>query len=107
MSFDLGLGTAGGLGVLTSLAASGQVSGNWSAPTNGGLDSLRRVAQEQNSVVKRSATGKALGAPRVAASLDSKPLSVQYAGVDSDRRWPSLLELTPGFKPCIRENLES
>jgi RHS repeat-associated protein len=93
-AFDLN--TAGGLGVLTSLAASGQVSGNWSAPTSGGLDGLRRVAQEQNTVVKRTSTGKALGAATVAATLDSKPLAVQYAGIDSDGRWRSLLEMPPG-----------
>src|SRR5438094_7192325 len=93
-AFDLG--TTGGLGVLTSNSISGQVSGSWSAPTSGGLDGLRRVTQEQNSVVKRPATGKALGAATVVATLDSKPLGVQYAGVDSDGRWRSLVEMPPG-----------
>jgi RHS repeat-associated protein len=93
-SFDLG--TTGGLGVLTANSASGQTAATWSAPASGGLDGLRRVAQEQNTAVKRSATGKALGAATVAATLDSKPVSVQYAGVDSDGRWRSALEMTPG-----------
>jgi len=43
--------------VLTSFGVSGQTTGNRSVP-GGGLDGLRRVAQEQNTVVKRSAAGK-------------------------------------------------
>src|SRR5439155_27300767 len=92
-AFDLN--TTGGLGVLTSNNVSGQVSASWSAPSSGGLDGLRRVAQEQNTTVKRSATGKALGAATVAATLDSKPLSVQSAVVDSDGRSRSPVEMTP------------
>jgi len=60
-AFDLG--TTGGLGVLTSNSISGQVSGSWSAPTSGGLDGLRRVTQEQNSVVKRPSRNRLARAP--------------------------------------------
>jgi RHS repeat-associated protein len=78
--------------VLTSIGLSGQSSGTWSVPGGGGLDGLRQVAQEQNSVVKRAATGKALGA----ATVGAKPVGVTYNGVDSDGRWRCLAEMPPG-----------
>jgi YD repeat-containing protein len=95
-TFGFDLGASAGLGVLTSASASGQVVGTWSVPGTGGLDGLRRVATENNTVVKRFATGKALGAAAVTATLDNKPVSVSFNGAAADGRWRSTLELTPG-----------
>jgi len=62
-------GQAGGLGVLTSQTEAGSGSALWNVPTNVGLDGLSRVAQAQDSLVRRSALGTALGAATVSATL--------------------------------------
>ncbi len=95
-NYTIDRGTNGGLGLLTSSAQSGSVSSTWSVPTSGGLDGLSRVAQSQNTTINRPATGLALGAANVAATLDNNPVSVQFDGTDADGRWRASLDLTPG-----------
>jgi RHS repeat-associated protein len=90
---------AGGLGILTSATESGGKSASWSVPGSGGLDGLSRVAQAQDSLVRRSAIGSANGASTVSASLDGDPLNVQFDGNDVGYRsgiWRLDMDLSPG-----------
>ena len=70
----------GGLCILTAATESGGVAALWSVPSTNGLDGLSRVAQEQDSLIRRSAIGFATGAATVSATLDGNPLNVQFDG---------------------------
>jgi len=90
-------GVAARLGILTSVTQAGSQAGTWSVPGSGGLDGLSRVAQASDSVLTRSATGKAPGASTITATLDGNPVSVQFDGPNtSDGRWRASLNLYPG-----------
>jgi RHS repeat-associated protein len=90
-------GSTGGLGILTSQAQSGTLSDTWSVPSSGGLDGLSRVAKSTDTVITRPAYGNAVGAATVTATLDSKPVSVQFDGPNSsDGTWRASLSLFPG-----------
>ena len=89
-------GHAGGLGVLTSISTPAQSTNTWSAPASGGLDGLNRVANEQTAILRRPATGLALGAASVSATLDGNPANVQFDGTDAEGRWRAMLDMTPG-----------
>lgn len=80
-------GQSGGLGILTAQTASGAVSTAWTVPSTGGLDSLSRLAQSQNNLINRTAYGLAPGAGTVSATLDSKPLSVEFDGSVGNGNW--------------------
>jgi RHS repeat-associated protein len=89
-------GSTGGLGILTSQAQSGALSDTWSLP-GGGLDGISRVIQSQNTVLNRPATGTAVGAATVTATLDSNPVNIQFDGPNSlDGTWRANLNLFPG-----------
>ncbi len=89
-------GTSGGLGILTSIGAPAQSTNNWSVPASGGLDGLNRVAQEQTAILRRPATGLALGAASVSATLDGNAVGVQFDGTDAEGRWRAMLDMTAG-----------
>jgi RHS repeat-associated protein len=89
-------GQPGGLGVLTSMGTPAQSTNTWSAPSSGGLDGLNRVAKEQTAILRRPATGLALGAATVSATLDGGPVNVQFDGTAADGRWRAMLDMTPG-----------
>jgi RHS repeat-associated protein len=90
-------GATGGLGILTSQTQSGSQSDTWSVPGSGGLDGVSRVVQSQDTVLNRPAYGTAVGAATVSATLDGKPVSVQFDGPDStDGTWRANLSLFPG-----------
>jgi RHS repeat-associated protein len=89
-------GQTGGLGVLTSQTESGSGSASWAVPSSGGLDGLSRVAQAQDSVISRSSYGTAVGAGSVSATLDSKPVNVQFDGSDGGGQWRLNMDLAPG-----------
>jgi RHS repeat-associated protein len=95
-SYTFDNGQAGRLGVLTSIGTPAQSTNNWSAPASGGLDGLSRVAQEQSAILRRPATGKALGAATVSATLDGNAVAVQFDGTAADGRWRANLDLPPG-----------
>jgi RHS repeat-associated protein len=90
-------GATGGLGILTSQAQSGTQSDTWSVPSGGGLDGFSRVATSQDTILTRPAYGTAVGAATVSASLDGKPVAVEFDGPKSaDGTWHSSLSLFPG-----------
>ncbi|HWX22414.1 MAG TPA: DUF6531 domain-containing protein [Candidatus Binatia bacterium] len=89
-------GQAGGLGNLTSIGTPAQSTNTWSAPVSGGLDGLNRVANEQTAILRRPATGLALGAASVSATLNGNPVSVQFDGTDAEGRWRAMVDMTPG-----------
>ena len=89
-------GQAGGLGVLTTIGAPAQSTNTWSAPASGGLDGLSRVSQETTAILRRPATGLALGAAKVSATLDGNPVGVQFDGTEADGRWQASLDLVSG-----------
>jgi RHS repeat-associated protein len=96
-NYTLDNGQAGRLGILTSISTPAQSTNNWLAPASGGLDGLNRVAQEQSAIIRRPATGLALGAGTVTATLDNNPINVLFDSLDaSDGRWRANLDLTPG-----------
>ena len=98
-NYTIDNGAAGGLGILTSATESGSVSASWSVPATNGLDGLSRVAQAQDSLIRRSAIGTANGAGAVSATLDGNPLDVQFDGnsVTNDSGfWRVDLDLSPG-----------
>jgi RHS repeat-associated protein len=95
-SYTFDNGQAGRLGVLTSIGTPAQSTNNWSAPASGGLDGLSRVAQEQSAILRRPATGIALGAASVSATLDGNAVAVQFDGTAADGRWRANLDLVPG-----------
>ena len=80
---------------LTDRAASGSSSAAWNVTAGGGLDGLSRVTQSQNSSVNRPAFGLAAGAGSVWATLDGKPLGVQFDGGDGGQ-WRADMEVTSG-----------
>ena len=51
--------------------------------------------QSQNNLISRAATGLALGAANVSATLDTKPVNVQFDGTAGDGRWRANLDLSP------------
>src|SRR5581483_3703593 len=67
-NYTIDNGSTGGLGILTSQAQSGTLSGTWSVPGSGGLDGVSRVAQSQNTLISRPAYGRAPGAGSVSAT---------------------------------------
>ena len=89
-------GQAGGLGVLTAIGTPAQSTNTWSVKGGGGLDGLSRVSQETTAIIRRPATGLALGAAKVSATLDGNPVGVQFDGTDADGRWRADLDLAPG-----------
>jgi RHS repeat-associated protein len=93
-SYTVDNGLVGKLGVLTSISTPAQSSNTWSA--GGGLDALNRVQQEQTALLRRPATGKALGAATVSATLDGNPVDVAFDGSEADGRWRANLDLTSG-----------
>jgi RHS repeat-associated protein len=95
-NYSVDEGQTGGLGVLTSQTESGSGSASWAVPSSGGLDGLSRVAQAQDSVISRSAYGTAVGAGSVSATLDSKPVNVQFDGSEGGGQWRLNMDLAPG-----------
>jgi RHS repeat-associated protein len=89
-------GQAGGLGVLTSLGSPAQSTNTWSALSSGGLDGFGRVAKEQTAILRRPATGLALGAANVSATFDGNPVGVQFDGTDAEGRWRATLDMASG-----------
>lgn len=87
---------ADGPGVLTAIGTAAQSTNAWSVSPSGGLDGLGRVAQETTAIVRRPATGLALGTAEVWATLDGKPINVQFDGTDGDGRWRANVETTNG-----------
>jgi len=86
-------GQTGGLGLLTGRAASGSSSATWGINT---LDGLSRAASEQNSLISRSAWGLVTGAGEVSATLDGRPLNVQFDGPKGAGQWRADMDLAPG-----------
>jgi RHS repeat-associated protein len=95
-TYTIDEGQTGGLGVLTGQSQSGASSGLWTVPSSGGLDGLSRVAQAQDSIISRSAYGVAAGAGSVLATLDGKPLNVQFDGPQGGGQWRLNMDLAPG-----------
>jgi hypothetical protein len=89
-------GQTGGLGVFTSQTEAGSGSAWWTVPSSGGLDGLNRVAQAQDNVISRSTFGMAVGAGSVSATLDSKPVNVQFDGPQGGGQWRANMDLVPG-----------
>ena len=94
-NYTIDRGTTGGLGILTSAAQAGGLAGTWSVPS-GGMDGLSRVAQSQDTLINRPATGLALGAASVSGALDGYPVNVAFDGSDAEGRWRANLDLTGG-----------
>jgi RHS repeat-associated protein len=92
-NYTIDSGQTGGLGLLTGRAASGSSSAAWTAAS---LDGFSRVADEQDSLIRRSAYGLAAGAGEVSATLDGKPLSVQFDGPNGSSQWQADMDLGPG-----------
>jgi hypothetical protein len=73
-----------------------QCTNTWSAPASGGLEGLSRVSQKTTAIIRRPATGLALGAAKVSATLHGNPVGVQFDGEEADGRWRASLYLVWG-----------
>ena len=86
-------GAASGLGVLTSMGATG------SALWNGGVSPFGRVNAETNTSISYPAYGRLNGQATLTAYLDGQPLAVTTnASGDASYpyEWRAMMELTPG-----------
>ena len=98
-TYTIDSGATGGLGILTAATETGGAAGSWTVPTSGGLDGLSRVAQAQDSLVRRSTIGTALGAATLSATLDGNPLNLEFDGYIVTYRsgiWRADMDLSPG-----------
>ncbi len=87
-------GTVGGLGVLTSVAATPS-SPQWS----GGPDAFSRINTETNTSILRTAYGRLNGPATITALVDGHPLPVSINATPVHlwtNRWQTTMELSPG-----------
>ncbi len=105
-SYIVDEGNTGGLGVLTYQTESGASSASWTVPSSGGLDGLGRVAGAQDNVISRSSYGTAAGAGMVSATLDGRPLGVQFDGPQGTGQWRTSMDLAPGSHTLLVSALD-
>lgn len=94
-SYTLDRASSAGLGILTAATESGAGSASWTVPGTGGLDGLSRVVQAQDNSISRPTFGLASGAGTVSATLDGKPVAVQFDGPRGGQ-WRAAMDVTSG-----------
>ena len=95
-SYATDFGNSGRLGIVTSAAQSGVFASTWSVPSSGGLDGLMRVAQAENTLAERPATGRAIGAAVLSAKLNGRPVPLEYDSGNTNGTWRAQMPLCPG-----------
>ena len=86
----------GQLGVLTAASqSSSQLPGQWAVSGSGGLDGLKRITVETNTIVHRGAYGQVNGPAAVRAYLNGRVVGVRNDGTKAGQ-WTADLELAVG-----------
>jgi RHS repeat-associated protein len=89
-------GQSGQLGVMTAASQSSSLApGQWGVPGSGGLDGLKRVVLETNTVIRRTARGQVNGPATLRGVLNNRPLAICYDATKAGQ-WTADLELASG-----------
>jgi len=96
-SYGVDSGQSGKLGIITSADESGAFSSAWSSS----VDGLRRVNQQQTTLLERPATGRAVGAAVVNATVNGRSVPVSYDPDNTNGSWRANMTLSPGVNALI------